>query len=230
MFVRAFCENCAENGSQIGWKVSELQAVFQSCPFSTFTAFPCSLYSTGKPVVLSQLFPTHFTQIQQYSPLQDVFSQLNKADGSRIEGKKKRYLVNFSTNPTSPDTELLIIVILFRILLFQILISFAALFPEILCTTQLHICVAKVSEDIYCVRVMYHPPCSELPTDNAVRRGQPWTAGCSLPQGHWPGDERQLTGGGQCRRKWGPLPSPAAGEAGYSARTVGAVRCSPIIR
>ena len=99
MFVRLLCEHCAENGSQIGWKVSELQAVFQSCLFSTFTAFPCSRYSTGKPVVLSQPFPAHFTRIQQYSPLQDVFSQLNKEDGSRIEGKKKRYLVNFSTNP-----------------------------------------------------------------------------------------------------------------------------------
>ena len=230
MFVRVLCEHCAENGSRIGRKVSELQAVFQSYLFSTFTAFPCNRYSTGKPAVLPQLFPTHFTQIQQYSPLENVFTQLNGEDGSRIEGKRNDISLVFSTNPTSPDTELLLIVIIIPHFIVPNIDFIRRTFPEILCTTQLHICVAKVCEDIYWVRVMYHPSCSELPGDNVVRRGQPSTAGCSLPRGHWPGDELQLNGGGQCRRKWGPLPSPAEGGAGWCGCTVGAARCSPVIR
>ena len=151
MFVRLLCEHCAENGSQIGWKVSELQAVFQIYLFSTFTAFPCSRYSTGKPAVLSQPFPTHFTRIQQYSPLQDVFSQLNKEDGSRIEGKEKRYLVNFSTNPTSPDTELLLIVIIIPQFIVPNIDFIRRTFPwNSVHDTAAHLCCKSVRRHVLC--------------------------------------------------------------------------------
>ena len=221
MFVRVLCEHCAENGSRIGWKVSELQAVFQSYLFSTFTAFPCSRYSTGKPVVLSQLFPAHFTRIQQYSPLQDVFSQLNKEDGSRIEGKTKRYFVNFSTK-TSPDTELLLIVI--AILHFIVLnIDFIhRTFPwNSLHDTASHLCCKSVLRHLLCAchvsSFLQWAGCryswtAERSTFDCWVQPSPG----SLTWRYGP----QLTGGGQCRGKWGPLPSSAQGEAGWSDRTV----------
>ena len=151
MFVRVLCEHCAENGSRIGRKVSELQAVFQSYLFSTFTAFPCSRYSTGKPAVLPQLFPTHFTRIQQYSPLQDCFSQVNKEDGSRIKGKNKRYLVNFSTNPTSPDTELLLIVIIIPQLIVPNIDFIRRTFPwNSVHDTAAHLCCKSERRHLLC--------------------------------------------------------------------------------
>ena len=131
--------------------MSELQAVFQSFLFSTFTAFPCSRCSTGKPVVLSQLFPTHFTQIQQYSPLQDIFPQLNKEDGSRIEGKNKRYLINFSTNPTSPDTELLLIVIIIPHFIVPNIDFIRRTFPwNSVHDTAAHLCCKSVRRHLLC--------------------------------------------------------------------------------
>ena len=151
MFVRGLCEVCAGNGSRIGWKVSELQAVFQSCPFSIFTAFPCSRYSTGKTVDLPQLFPTHFTQIPQYSPLENVFSQLNGEDRSRIEGKRNDISLISQRTRHRPDTELLLIVIIIPHFIVPNIDFIRRTFPwNSVHDTAAHLCCESVRRHLLC--------------------------------------------------------------------------------
>ena len=115
----------------------------------------------------------------------------------------KRYCVNFSTNPTSPDTELLLIVIIIPHFIVPNIDFIRRTFPwNSVHDTAAHLCCKSERRHLLCAchvsSFLQWAACG-----CTTVRGQPATAGCSLPRGHWPGDVLQLTGGGQCKRKWG---------------------------